>query len=178
MPKYGPFHVPRNPVTSETGLGSCTQTRPRFGAHLDAVPVSPYLRLSNEDFIGGGQFRLGRTGTTIPIYKRPRAVAAPCRAVTQITPCPAAGSVVAAAAATTTGKRPLSGLLTARAGCSNRIEPGYNEVGVATQAGQAHWRISKPDFQCPMGPPSLTCPSHIPDHHICCRGGSPPGLSN
>ena len=51
--------------------------------------------------------------------------------------------------------------MTARAGYSNRVEPGYNEVGTAARAEPAPEQTSKPGFLLHMVQPSWTCPSHI-----------------
>ena len=55
-----PFHATDQP-THRARMYSlrCRHT----GACLDTVPASPYLRLSDTDFICGGQFRRGATGT-------------------------------------------------------------------------------------------------------------------
>ena len=104
------------------------------GAYPDTVPVSPYLHLSDADFICVGQFRLGATGTN------PSIPATSCYCVQHVQ-----GSDIDHAM---TCKK-LSGsrshrhddlkealiCVTARAGCSNRVEPVYNEVGTAAPGG-------------------------------------------
>ena len=53
--------------------------------------------------------------------------------------------------------------MTARVGCSNRVGPGHNEMGMAApgRAGsRAPGLTSKPSFLRLMVQPSCTCPSH------------------
>lgn len=52
------------------------------GAYLDTVPVSTYLRLSDAELVGGGQFRLGAKDTNPNMKATSASVVSTCRAVT------------------------------------------------------------------------------------------------
>lgn len=100
------------------------------GAFLDTVPVTPYLRLADDDFIAGCHFRLGATGTNPHIP----AVTCYCGRHVQGNDIDHAMSCYKVSGGKTRRhdhwKAALS-RVTHRAGASHNIEPEYNDIGVA-----------------------------------------------
>jgi hypothetical protein len=118
------------------------------GAYLDTVPVNPYLRLSDGDFINGCHFRLGATGTN------PHVPATTCFCGRHIQ-----GSDIdhAMSCNRLSGSRSRRHdhwkealtRISARAGCNARTEPSYTSVGVAAVGRQG----ARADIEVTLPPP-------------------------
>ena len=123
------------------------------GAYIDTVPVSPYLHLSDADFICGGQFRLGTTGTTSSIP------ATSCYCGQHVQGSDIGHAMTCQKLSGSRSRRhddwkDALSRVTARAGYSNRIEPGI-EVGTAAP-GRAGYRADiEARFPPPLGPTLL-----------------------
>ena len=118
------------------------------GAYLDTIPVSPYLRLSDADFISGSQFRLGATGTN------PSIPATTCYCGQHVQGSDIDHAMTCPKLSGSRSRRhddwkDALSRVTARAGYSNRVEPGYNEVGTAAP-GRAG---SRADIEARLPPP-------------------------
>ena len=121
------------------------------GAYPDTVPVSPYLHLSDADFICVGQFRLGATGTN------PSIPATSCYCVQHVQGSDIDHAMTCKKLSGSRSRRhddwkEALSRVTARAGCSNRVEPGYNEVDTAGR-GRAD---SRPDIEAKLPLPHGT----------------------
>jgi hypothetical protein len=137
------------------------------GAYLDTVPVNPYLRLSDGDFINGCHFRLGATGTN------PHVPATTC-----CCGCHIQGRDHAMSCNRLSGSRSRRhdhwkealSRISARAGCSARTEPSYASLDVAAigrPGARANIEVTLPP---PHGPTLLDismihprCPTYVAD---------------
>jgi hypothetical protein len=120
------------------------------GVYLDTVPVTPYLCLSDGDFINGGHFRLGATGTN------PHVPATTCCCGRHVQ---GSGIDHAMSCNRLSGSRlhrhdhwkeALS--ISARAGCNAHTEPSYTSVGAAAagrQGARADIEVTLPPLHGP-----------------------------
>ena len=122
------------------------------GAYLVTVPVSPYLHLSDADFICSGRFRLGATGTN------PSIPATSWYCAQHVQGSDIDHGMTCKKLSGSRSRRPddwkdALSRVTARARCSNRVEPGCNEVGRAGSRADI-----KDKLPLPHGPALLDVP--------------------
>jgi hypothetical protein len=116
------------------------------GAYLDTVPVTPYRCLSDGDFINGGHFGLGATGTN------PHAPAATYSRHVQgsdIDHVMSCNRLSGGRSRRNDHWKEALSRISARAGCNARTEPSYNSVGVAAAGRQG----VRADIEVTLPPP-------------------------